>query len=105
MAEAMYLRKPVIATGYSGNLDFMDQSNSYLVPYEMVPVAAGEYPEHSGQVWADADVAACVPIMRTLVENPSLGMHRGAVAERTVLQSVGYRVTGQRYLTLLAQTR
>ena len=31
MAEAMALGKPVIATGYSGNLDFMTPENSYLV--------------------------------------------------------------------------
>ena len=28
MAEAMLLGKPVIATGYSGNLDFMRPENS-----------------------------------------------------------------------------
>src|SRR5688572_32239647 len=33
MAEAMARAKPVIATGYSGNLDFMNDANSYLVPY------------------------------------------------------------------------
>ena len=26
LAESMYLEKPVIATGYSGNIDFMDES-------------------------------------------------------------------------------
>src|SRR4051794_24266167 len=31
LAEAMLLGKPVIATAYSGNLDFMDPSNSLLV--------------------------------------------------------------------------
>jgi len=31
MAEAMYLEKPVIASGYSGNLDFMNEENSYLI--------------------------------------------------------------------------
>ena len=32
MAEAMYFGKPVIATAYSGNLDFMTPDNSFLVP-------------------------------------------------------------------------
>ena len=31
LAESMYLRKPVIATGYSGNVDFMNAGNSYLL--------------------------------------------------------------------------
>jgi glycosyltransferase involved in cell wall biosynthesis len=34
MAEAMLMGKPVIATGYSGNLDLMNRDNSLLVDYE-----------------------------------------------------------------------
>ena len=33
LAEAMYLGKPVIATGYSGNMEFMTPQNSYPVDY------------------------------------------------------------------------
>ena len=44
MAEAMGLGKPVIATGYSGNLDFMTAENSYLVDYTMGAVPAGSDP-------------------------------------------------------------
>ena len=44
MAEAMCLGKPVIATGYSGNLDFMTPSNSLLVDYRMVPIGPGADP-------------------------------------------------------------
>ena len=38
LAEAMLLGKPVIATGYSGNLDFMNRDNSLLVDYERVEI-------------------------------------------------------------------
>ena len=34
-AEAMALGKPVIATGYSGNLDYMTRENAYLVDYTL----------------------------------------------------------------------
>ena len=37
LAEAMYLGKPVIATGYSGNMEFMTQQNSYPVDYTLGP--------------------------------------------------------------------
>ena len=49
MAEAMGLGKPVIATGYSGNLDFMTPENSYLVDYMMgaVPADCDPYPRGS----------------------------------------------------------
>ena len=36
LAEAMWLGKPVIATGYSGNLDYMNPDNSYLVDHRLV---------------------------------------------------------------------
>ena len=42
MAEAMMLGKPVIATGYSGNLEFMDEDNSVLVPYSKVRIPMGQ---------------------------------------------------------------
>ena len=35
MAEAMLMEKPVIATGYSGNLDFMTHENSFLCGYKL----------------------------------------------------------------------
>ena len=37
-AQAMALGKPVIATAWSGNLDFMNKNNSALVSYSLVPV-------------------------------------------------------------------
>ena len=41
MAEAMALGKPVIATGYSGNLDFMDATTAYLVGHGLTEVGPG----------------------------------------------------------------
>ncbi len=38
MAEAMALGKPVIATAYAGNMDFMTEENSYLVPYRLMEI-------------------------------------------------------------------
>ncbi len=41
LAEAMALGKPVIATGYSGNLEFMTPETSYLVPWSLGTVPPG----------------------------------------------------------------
>ena len=38
IAQAMWLGKPVIATAYSGNLDYMTPENSYLVRSRLVPI-------------------------------------------------------------------
>jgi hypothetical protein len=64
MAEAMALGKPVIATGYSGNLEFMNEANSYLVPYELVDVPTDWWAYEPGATWAEPDVDAAATLMR-----------------------------------------
>jgi len=56
MAEAMALGKPVVATAYSGNIDFMNPSNSLLVGYRLVPVERQQGPYRRGWLWADPDL-------------------------------------------------
>src|SRR6185437_4750059 len=52
-AEAMFIGKLALATGWSGNLDFMTPDTSLLVDYRLVDVASGEYPHSDGQQWAE----------------------------------------------------
>lgn len=66
IAEALLLGMDVIATNYGGNKDFCIDKSSYLIPYEMVPVAVHEYVEHAGQRWADPDVAVASQAMRQI---------------------------------------
>ena len=55
LADAMAAGKPVIATGYSGNLAYMATENSSLVPYELVPVGFGNEPYPPDANWAEPD--------------------------------------------------
>ena len=67
LAEAMCYGKPVIATNYSGNIDFMPQSISYPVNYRLTPISAGEYhfvADSDQAVWADADVTHAAKQMK-----------------------------------------
>lgn len=77
LAEAMAYGKPAVATGYSGNLDFMTEENSYLVPYELVPVPTGMGPYPAGTRWAEPDLNAAAAILRRIVENPAEARQRG----------------------------
>ena len=56
MAEAMALGKPVIATGYSGNVDFMDEESAFLVRYGRGEVPPGCEPYRAGSLWAEPDL-------------------------------------------------
>ncbi len=103
LAEAMYLEKPLIATAYSGNMDFMDEQSALLVDFTLIPVRDGDYPKHEGQVWADADVEQASAHMIRLVDQPSLGREIGKRAGRMVRDRVGYRHVGMTYRNRYAE--
>lgn len=77
MAEAMALGKPVIATGYSGNLHFMRPENSYLVDWAKAPIPAGCAPYPTSATWADPDVGHAARLMREVYERPAEAALRG----------------------------
>ncbi len=83
LAESMWLRKPVIATGYSGNLDFMTPDNSYLVDHRLVPIGAGNDPYPADGMWAEPDVDHASRLMREVFEHPD---EAGRRAERAALE-------------------
>jgi hypothetical protein len=85
MGEAMRLGKPVIATNYSGNVDFMTADNSYLVDYRLVPLTRDYGPYMRGYVWADPDVAQAARFIREVVLDPATAAAKGARARCDML--------------------
>ena len=55
-AEALQLGLDVIVTDYSSTTDFCTGPLAHPVRCQLIPVQEGEYFDHEGQVWADADV-------------------------------------------------
>lgn len=88
LAECMAQGKPVIGTAWSGNMEFMDENNSALVGYTLVPVQEGEYLHHEGQRWASADIASAANWMRRLAGEPDLAQAMGERARRSVLRAL-----------------
>lgn len=97
MAEAMKMRKPVIATNYSGNTDFMNKSNSCLVDYSLVPVRKGEYIYAEGQVWAEPDIEHAAYYMRKVLEDREYASSLGAAAKKHIDENYNFSVIGERY--------
>jgi glycosyltransferase involved in cell wall biosynthesis len=85
MAEAMAYGKPVIATGYSGNLDFMTNENSYLVAYRPRLVGMGQRPYPPTAEWAEPDVAHAAKLMRYVHDNPDEAARVARRARRQIL--------------------
>jgi glycosyltransferase involved in cell wall biosynthesis len=102
LAEAMYFGKPTVATGYSGNMDFMNSDAAHLVGYRLVPVPEGGYPHAAGQVWADPDVEQAATVMTALADDPERGRALGATASRHMRVHFSYRAIGLRYAARLA---
>ena len=85
LAEAMAMGIPVIATGYSGNLDFMPPGSAELIPWTPCRIqrTSGDY--RAGAVWADPDLEAAAAAMRRLATDPvaaaQLGLRGQATAQ------------------------
>jgi hypothetical protein len=94
MAEAMAIGKPVIATGYSGNVDFMNSENSYLIDYSIGRVGpeCEIYPPEGE--WADPSIEHAAQLMRRVYENPQEAQRRAAKAARDIAESLSPEVTG-----------
>ena len=95
LAEAMYFGKPVVATNYSGNTDFMTSENSYLVDYRLVPIGAGADPYPPDGEWAEPDVDHAAALLREVQANPRKAAERGVRAAQDIRGLYGPYVTGQ----------
>jgi len=69
-AEAMLRGVAVVATGWSGTMQFMDQDSAALVAHRLVPVAdaRGAY-GGAGAVWAEPDLVDATGWLRALAED------------------------------------
>ena len=65
MAEAMSCGTPVIATGYSGNLDFMPEGSALLVDHDVVDIGPGSFYPATGH-WAEPDLDHAAALLRTV---------------------------------------
>ncbi len=95
LAEAMWLGKPVVATGYSGNLDYMTPENSYLVANRLVPIGPGHDPYPAEGVWAEPDVEHAARLMREVFERREEAARRGTRAAAEIRASHGPEAAGR----------
>jgi glycosyltransferase involved in cell wall biosynthesis len=102
LAEAMYLGKPVVATGWSGNMDFMNSGNSCPVGYEIVTLDRTYLHYEAGQQWADPDIEHAAHLMRRVFEDSAF---RAQIVERargTIRTLFSPEAAGMRYRRRLA---
>lgn len=83
LAEAMAAGKAVLATGWSGNMQYMTADNSWPVDYHLVP-ASQRYNGPLAQ-WAEPDLRAARKGLGLLIESEDLRRKLGARARRTMI--------------------
>jgi glycosyltransferase involved in cell wall biosynthesis len=72
LAEAMLLGKPVVATNYSGNVDYMIKRSTYLVDANLINIKDDEYQWsdlEDEQVWADVSIASAAGQLIKSIKN------------------------------------
>ena len=92
LAEAMAGGLAVIATGWSGNMQFMTAENSIPLPYRLVP-ASRAYNGPSAR-WAEPDVPAAAEALRQLVGDAGLRQKLGQRAREDIAALSGAWVAG-----------
>mgnify|MGYP006096361345 FL=1 len=71
IAEAMTLGKPVIATNWSGNQDFMNTENSGCVNYSLTKLEKNYGPYDAGQLWAEPDLDHAASLIKKIFSDKS----------------------------------
>ena len=102
LAEAMWLGKPVVATGWSGNMDFMNSGNSCPVGYELVTLDRDYPPYAAGQQWAEPDLEHAAYYLKRLFDDQQFRAKVGARGQRTIRTEFSPEAAGLRYRRRLA---
>lgn len=98
MIEAMQLGRPVIATAYSGNLEFCTPETAFLVDHTLVPVRPEEYiVVEPGSRWAEPSILSAAAAMRAVYGNPAEARARAGAAAQRVAEAFSPVVIARRY--------
>lgn len=93
LAEGMLRGRPVVATDWSGNTDFLTAETGFPVPFRLVPAVDPQGTYHFPVMhWAEADVDAAADILRRLRADPDLGRRVGRRAADFAQASWGAEV-------------
>lgn len=102
--EAMQLGLPVIATAFSGNLEFCTPETAFNVPYRPLYLKPNDYIfVQPGDFWADPDEAVAASMMQAVVNDPQAAKAKGAAGKAFVGSTFSQHAVGLRYEARLAE--
>jgi glycosyltransferase involved in cell wall biosynthesis len=95
--ETLYLGKPVVATGYGGVTDFLDETTGFPVGHRLVRLERDHPPYPAGAVWAEPDLDDAADQMRRVLEDPDEAAARGAAGRARVAALYGVEAAAARF--------
>ena len=95
LTEAMSMGKPVIATAYSGNMDFMTPSNSFPVKYRLVDIEEDYGFYTKGCEWAEPDLDHAAELMRHVYAHRDEAAEVGKRAQQDVCSRLHPQTVGR----------
>ena len=98
MAQAMARGKPVIATAYSGNMEYMDTGNSLLVDCEMVELDRDHGAYEKGSCWAEPDIDHAAEWMRWIYTHREERAQIGQRGQQSIRRTLDPHITRQEIL-------
>ena len=97
--EALSAELPVIATRWSGQLDFLNDDNSYLVDIEGLVPAAAEEEIFAGHMWAQPSVDHLRRLMREAYSHPEKARERGKRGRADMVEKWDWSVIAPRWVS------
>jgi len=105
MAEAMALGKPVVATGYSGNLEFMTDDTAFLVRSALTAIGTGVDPYPADARWADPDLEHAAALMRQIFDDRAHAAQVGRRAAEVIASRWSSTMAGSALARFVDQAR
>jgi hypothetical protein len=100
LAEALLMEKPLISTAFSGNLDFMNSENSYLVKGEIIPVFEHDYLFAKNNQWFEPNIDHASELMLEVYNNYEEAKEKAKLGRKNLLENYSLEKTG-RYLDVI----
>lgn len=109
LSESMSSELPVIATRWSGNLDFMNDNNSFLVDADIVRIPEDTWlniisNNYKGrQCWAEPNIEQIINQMKYIYNNYDKAKEKAKQARQDMIKSYTWDIVCEKYKKILEE--
>ncbi len=95
ISDAISRGIPVIVTGYSGNMEFCDPSDTRLVSYDLFPVGHNRPRYRSDDLWAEPDMKDAILALEDMVSNHPLWLKKALHSRNRIRRDFSIKKIGE----------